>query len=620
MADLEQTGLEFVAEGVDAFESAVDEASGAINAFEESGASAAESFNPFEEIVTGALRKVGEVALDFAMNAGGAILDFAQDAFTGALDAEKGLIRLRGAITRAGDAAPITEQQALDLADSLKFLAGGSDDAVIAAEAVLLKFQSIGKETFPDALQVSADLAAILGTDMASAAEQLGRALGNPEQASRILRQAGVFLTDQEKEQIKVWMESGDQASAQAFLLDKLATATKGAAEQMAGTVGGQMAIFQETIADAGEQIATAFLPILQTLMDNYLKPLLPIIGQVADFIAAQITPAFGDFGGSLTEVEILLQPIIDALADMFTTFQEHAPEMQAIGKELFSFLADEFGLTLPNLIDNVASIIRSLTRIWDEHGDTIMGIVTFAFKIIVATIMGAMTLVSGIIDVALKIISGSFDFWSAIFEGRWEDAWNILLDTVEAVTDTIMATLGTFIGNATSIVTEGMSRAFNDWVMAFTAPLQDAIIQAGRTILEGFGMFYEAGVSLMDGLRRGIYAGIGWITDAISGTVQQAINNAMSILQIHSPSKLTMDLIGEPIGLGVAEGIMQAVGQVKTSMEMLVSPAMTPSQYVGATNNSSYVNSPNYNLNVSSTQGSQGIVSDFGIMQAMAS
>lgn len=620
MAELEQTGLEFVAEGVDAFEQAVDDASGSIGNFEEAGATAADSFNPFEEVITGVLRRVGDAVFDLASNAGGALIGFAQDSFQGALDAEKGITRLQGAIQRAGDEAPITEQKAIDLADAYKDLAGGSDDAVIAAESVLLKFQNIGEDVFPDALKTSLNLAAVLGTDTASAAEQLGRALANPEQATRLLRQAGIVLTDQEKEQLKAWGDSGDAISAQNFLLDKLATTTSGAAEQMAGTVGGQMAIFQETIADAGEGIATAFLPILQTLMDNYLKPLLPIIEQIADFIAAQITPAFGDFGGSLTNVQTLLQPIIDALMNLFATFQEHAPEMQAIGKELFDFLNNELGITLPNTIDTIVSIINTLSDIWDKHGETIMKVVGFAFKIIVATILGAMTLIGGIIDAGLKLVQGAFDFWSAIFEGRWSDAWNIALDTVEGIADSIMNTLGTFVQQAQSVVTDGMKDAFNNWLMAFTAPLQDAIIQAGRKILEGFGAFHDAGIHLMDGLRQGIWEGIGWITDAIAGTVQEAINRASALLLIHSPSKLTMELIGEPIGLGVAEGIMKSVGQVKTSMEMLVSPAMSPSQYVGATSNSNYVNSPNYNLNVNSTQGSQGIVSDFGIMQAMAS
>lgn len=669
MADLEQTGLEFLAEGADAFSDALSNASDSMGAFEGVGSATADSFNAFEEIVTGALRRVGEIAIDFAMKAGEAVLSFAQDAFEGALDAEKGLVRLRGAITRAGDQAPITEQQALDLADSLKGLAGGSDDAVIAAEAMLLKFQDITKETFPDALQTALDLAAVLGTDAASAAEQLGRALGNPEQASRILRQAGVFLTDQEKEQIKTWMESGDAASAQAFILDKLATATKGAAQDMANTVGGQFEIFKETIADAGEGIATAFLPIISELFNEVIKPNLPLIESFADSVANIISLLMtGDFSGGIFDlfeddpainalfvirdtvrgiIDLLvfgqeplgdwsslwedlasvfgeetatqLTELLAAFGNLSTAFKESFPEMQAAGQDFMDWLSGAFGITTPELIDNITQSINTLTKIWEDHGDTIIAVISFTFKIIAAVVLGTLTLIGGIVNAGLKLISGSFDFFSAVLEGRWEDAWDILLSTVRDTTQIIADTLTNFIDLAQSIVTEGMQDAFNDWLMAFTAPLQDAVIQAGRKILEGFGTFYEAGVSLMDGLRRGIYAGIGWITDAIAGTVQEAINRAMSILQIHSPSKLTMELIGEPIGLGVAEGIMQSVGQVKASMEMLVSPAMTPSQYVGATSNSSYVNSPNYNLNVNSNQGSQGIVSDFGIMQAMA-
>lgn len=617
MADLEQTGLEFITEGVDAFEDAIDGASKSVEQFEDTGSSAESSFNGFQEIVTGALRAVGEAALDLAINAGKAVTDFVSDSFQGALDAEKGLTRLEGAITRAGDAAPVTQKQALDLSQSLKGLAGGSDDAVIAAESVLLKFQSIGKDVFPQALQTTLDLAAVLGTDAAGAAEQLGRALGNPEAASRLLKQAGVFLTDQEKDQIKTFIDAGDTASAQQFILEKLAGATQGAAEQMAGSVGGQMAIFKETIADAGEGIATAFLPILKTLMDEYLKPLLPIITDIANAIANDISGAFGGFSGNLSGIQEQLQPITSALQELFNTFMQSAPEMQALGKDLFSFLNDELGVSLPTVLNNVIDIIHTLTDIWRDHGTQIMTVIEVAFKFIFATISGTVTLISGIVSVALELISGAFDFWTAVFSGNWAKAWDIVLNTVQKIGDTIISTVTSFVNQATSIVTIGMQDAVNDFVMNLTGGIQGGIINAINALREQWGGFNEAGVSLMDGLRQGIWRGLGWIIDAAVGVAQAAVNAFRDIWNSHSPSRVGIDL-GYSLPQGMAIGLDKGSALIDNAMNQSIMPAMMPMQMLGGmSSNSSLTN--NYNLNMNGNSDSQGVIADFGIMRSLA-
>lgn len=617
MADLEQTGLEFIAEGVEAFQGAIDDASKSVQNFEDTGVSAESSFDGFQEIVTGALRKVGEVAIDMALSAGKAVVDFATNSFQAAIDAEAGLARLDGAIKRAGADAPVTKEQALQLAQSLKGLAGGSDEAVVAAESVLLKFQSIGKDTFPKALQASLDLAAVLGTDASSAAEQLGRALGNTEASARLLKQAGIFLTDEEKAQIKAMNDAGDAAGAQQFVLDKLATTTAGAAEQMANTVGGQWKIFQNEVEDAGKGIAEAFLPIIKTLMDDYLKPLLPIITDIANAIAGQISTAFGGFGGNLSGIQSQLKPITDALQELFATFAKSAPEMQTLGKDLFSFLNDELGVSLPTIIQNLVSIIQALTEIWRDHGTQIMTIIEVAFKFIFATISGTVTLITGIISVALELISGAFDFWTAVFSGNWSKAWNIVLDTVEKIGDTIINTVTSFVGQATSIATTGMQDAVSAFVMNLTSGIQTGLINAINELRNWWGGFNEAGVSLMDGLRQGIWRGLGWIIDAAVGVAQAAVNAFRDIWNSHSPSRVGIDL-GFSLPQGMAIGLDRGSSLIDNAMQQSIMPSMMPSQMFSGGNVSNNQTS-NFNLNVDSNQSSQGISSDFSIMRSMA-
>src|SRR3990172_8991463 len=61
-------------------------------------------------------------------------------------------------VVGAAGAAGITAQKANELAFAYRDLAGGSDDAVKAAEAVLLRFKNIRGKAFEPALQITLHL------------------------------------------------------------------------------------------------------------------------------------------------------------------------------------------------------------------------------------------------------------------------------------------------------------------------------------------------------------------------------------------------------------------------------------------------------------------------------
>ena len=249
-----------------------------------------------KEIITGALRKVGEVALGALGDAANAIKDFAVDSFNGAIEAQKGLDELNATIEHLGDAAPISSERALELADQFKNLAGGSDDAVLAAEKVLLRFDKIGGDAFPRVLEQSADLATLFGGDMSKGAEILGKVLQDisTDGVGSIgrLKAAGVQLTDAQEAQILAMVKAGDVAGAQNAVLDALAETTGGAAAAASETLAGKWAIFTESIADAGEGVALQFMPYLEKLADIVLPA---ITGAVS-----AVTPALGDLASFL--------------------------------------------------------------------------------------------------------------------------------------------------------------------------------------------------------------------------------------------------------------------------------------------------------------------------------
>lgn len=744
---LEQTGLEFVAENEKEFTGAIDNAAGAMQAFEGVGESVSQSFDVFGEIITGALRHMGEIALETLINMTAAVKDFALGAFEGALDAERGLVKLRGAIKRAGDSAAVTEDRALELAQELKGLAGGSDDAVIAAEAMLLKFQDVGEDVFPAALRVSLDLAEVLGTDAAHAAEMLGRALGNPEQASRLLRQAGVFLNDEEKELIKSFAESGNAADAQVFILDKLTHATGGAAADAAATLSGQWDIFKETIADTAEGLATGFIPVLQSLFEEHIKPNLPVIQDLmtsfANLLMMLVTGDFkgGIFGlmeddffidgllqfrnvavdvfnwimtiglpmlamfitngwnwlndaiqGTIEFIQTIALPMFYRLSDWFKS--EAMPVIQPVIDALVGIFNAVINQDIGSLIEQYASYLGALFSIFKtvfeefikpeleklvpkllkwigDQGEVVKK------KFLTEWLPDAEKTYNEFLKPILDSVIAKVLKWAEdqrqVLEDKLIQEWRpAFIKWTDVTKPALIRSLGEMLGEASAwMVTVGIPEFVNSITNSLAENMKkgasgivtmfvDSLIMYFRVefkrleILVGqffdgfvtsFGanvdwgpiseslarfnvvmmfQFQQIGHDIIYGIAEGIRNNSFAVFSALFDSIQDAIDWVRDAFNIHSPSGITASIIGEPIGKGIAEGILSTIGDIKGAMQGVtigamnsVSPAASGSQMT--TINNSRASSYAPTLNVNSSQSSQGIVSDFSILQAMS-
>lgn len=121
------------------------------------------------------------------------------------------------------------------LSSSTKF----DNTSIVKAESEILIFGNITGKTFQDVLKISADVASFMHTDLPAAAHDVAQAVAEPESAFKLLKSAGVILTDQQKDQIKHMGALGDKAGQQEVLVQKLKSAYDGMAETMnTGLVG----------------------------------------------------------------------------------------------------------------------------------------------------------------------------------------------------------------------------------------------------------------------------------------------------------------------------------------------------------------------------------------------
>ena len=185
---------------------------------------------------------------------------------TEASTAQEAQAKLNAILSATGETSGITAGQINDLANEMQRLTRFEDDTVVSASTVMLTFRTISSTTFPQAMKAAADLAAMWGMDLTSAARMVGRALDAPGEGLGMLTRLGVRFTDQQKEMLQQLAATGRGAEAQAQILDILNSKFGGTAQAMVNTYAGRMEQLKNTFGNIKEEIGGAFLPVLEDL------------------------------------------------------------------------------------------------------------------------------------------------------------------------------------------------------------------------------------------------------------------------------------------------------------------------------------------------------------------
>lgn len=150
-----------------------------------------------------------------------------------AMEAEQASARISATLKATGYSAGLTKSEIDNLADSLAKSTQFDDESLRNAAAAFLKFGNIQDGVFQRGIQLSADLAAFLGTDVADAANTVGKALSSPTEGLGALERQIGKLTEAQKNAIKAAVDSGNATGAQAQVLDVLQGKIGGTADTM---------------------------------------------------------------------------------------------------------------------------------------------------------------------------------------------------------------------------------------------------------------------------------------------------------------------------------------------------------------------------------------------------
>jgi len=186
-----------------------------------------------QERMAAAGRRMGLAVGTAAVAAAAAIAKIVYESVQAAPAAEQIDAKLTAVLRATGQAAGLARGEIGALAQAMKGAAGIDDDKIKSAAAVMLTYRNVQGETFKEGIKLAADLSAVMGSDLASATQQLGRALNDPEQALGALTRAGVQFSHSQQKMIKDFVETGQLGRAQAIIIEELKNKLGGAAEAM---------------------------------------------------------------------------------------------------------------------------------------------------------------------------------------------------------------------------------------------------------------------------------------------------------------------------------------------------------------------------------------------------
>ncbi len=188
----------------------------------------------------------------------------ARDALRRAIEQEAAERKLQQALVATGHAARISFDDMANYATALSEVTTFTDDMIITGESILAKFKEVKGEVFKETTELALDLATALGktSNVIPIFIQLGKALNDPVKGVTALTAAGISFTQQQREQIKVLVESNNILDAQRIITKSLTDQIGGQARAAAEGAGVFIQMRNE-INELKEEIASAFLPVL---------------------------------------------------------------------------------------------------------------------------------------------------------------------------------------------------------------------------------------------------------------------------------------------------------------------------------------------------------------------
>ena len=242
---------------------------------------------------------------------------------------------------------------------------------------------------------------------------------------------------------------------------------------------------------------------------------------------------------------------------------------------------------------------VQVFQGIWEVIGPVVMAIVSFSqtyfqvwwtivstvlqgiWSVLVAVWTAAYNFVITVVPAIVQFAVAYFQLWWAVLGPILSAIWLLITSTWQKI--------WAFIGPIVTNIWTTIQNAFNNGV-AWLTGLVSTMAQIGRDIISG--------------LINGITERIGALTAKITSVKNTIVGGLKNALQVHSPSKITMEL-GTFVTEGLAIGMQAELPTLKQASNQVASasiPSYTPENTVNNTRSTTTENNswaPVFNLTV---------------------
>lgn len=363
-----------------------------------------------------AFRSVARVGAGVALGAG----LIGKALVSQAMEAKRVTAETNAIIKATGGSARISAKGVGELSDKLSMQIGIDDELIQKTANLLLTFKQVqnqtgeGNDIFSRAVTTAQDLGSVFGSAEAGAM-QLGKALSDPAKGITALKRAGINFSEQQKEQIKTMVSSGNILGAQKLILDEVESQVGGTASATA-TDFGRMQVAVENVA---EQLGTLLLPYLETFANFVTTTIVPVLTEFGDIVGEE------GLGGGMK-----------FLGGEFLNFMEN---LEGIGLLVFAlttgFVALKVAMAAYTVAQGIATIATVLFGVaWNATG---IGLVISLIAGVIV-ILGALTIkFQGFRDFFIALWNGiveAFQKYINVFLGIWEFLINKIIDGVNLI------------------------------------------------------------------------------------------------------------------------------------------------------------------------------------------
>lgn len=477
------------------------------------------------------------------------IFDFGKGAIEQATESNKIAAQTEAVIKSTGGAAKVSAGQIGDLATAISNKTGVDDEAIQKGSNLLLTFTNIhnqvGKnnDIFNQATKIAVDMGAALGGDASSNAIQLGKALNDPVKGIAALTRVGVTFTDQQKDQIKAMVASGNTMGAQKIILGELNKEFGGSAAAQA-TAGDRLSV---TWGNVQEQLGNMLLPVLNKvatfLADNLPRAMQFVSGavdKVKPFIA-DLVKGFGEggLGGVLTvlkdklvaagpSIQAALGAILAAIGRWIT--DTAVPYLQAQFPKWVSALWEWIKQVTPPALQALGDLLAALGKWLLDTGLPLLGekLVQLGDALWHWIQDATPPALGKLVDLLAQLGSWILNEGLPKLIGFMADMGKKLIDWISDVVPQLPGKLGEFLGSLTGwIVTVGIPK-----VVEFGAKMGVALL----------GFLVDAAQAAPAKISDVIVAVAGWLKDNGPGLLEDAMK--LIVGAIEAPFKFLFNTI----------------------------------------------------------------------------